>query len=566
MEIRPRTISDFNYSQRFVRGLQIGGTAPLVLLECFVTGGRTLQAYKRGGFDEARERFTEESIGAFFWFCGVKAFNKMNDFIGKKILHLLTPNFDGKEDDIRKPVTNYLHDEELIKAAARGEISDEEISRTFDDAMLKRLNKIKKRIGTITDPSRAAEIIQKRAGKFLRELTPKHAAIFKSLKIGSSIVLANALVGLVVPHINQQITIRLHDKRSNKKLLKQERAFMPVTMDEFLSKDKSKTQDNVAFTGIAPSTLLSIANHFENDTVYQLLSTDVGIAGGRAVSSRNNHERTEVLFRDLTSIYFYMFNMPNINKWLNMLEDGRKTRLDPVGAQEVTDLMKGVLEENGGKMSVEDFRLKVLGNNNNVYKITPELNAKFKNGVINLDTFLEHISKDPTFTPEEVETYSDLAKRMSKLQPAIERKTHILTKTQVKDVFREGYLNLPEFLDSIYGVATGGKHKNPYKYVSQGDLDSMKDDMFHYVNNILNKAKKAGKDITPQMLENARRINFAKNAINWGIGFAISATFLSTLIPKIQYWITKVTTGHNAFPGTADYSDEKKVKKIINSY
>lgn len=541
MEIKPQKISNFSYPQRFVRGLQNGGTAPLVLLECFVTGGRTIQAYRRGGFDEARERFTEESIGAFFWFCGVKAFNKMNDFIGKYVLNLLTPNFDGKEDDIRKPVTNYLHDEKLIKAAAKGELSETEIANTFDEKMLKHLKKVKKQ-----------------AGKALSELTIKHAAIFKSLKIGSSILLANALVGLVVPHINQQITVKLHDKRLNKKLLKEEQAFMPVNMDEFLNKDKTKKSDNTAFTGIAPSTLLGLANHFENDTVYQLLSTDVGIAGGRAVSSRNNHERTEVLFRDLTSIYFYMFNMPNINKWLNMLEDGRKTRLDPVGAQEVTDLMKGVLQENGGTMSAEDFRLKVLGNNNNVYKITPELNAKFKNGVINLETFLDHISKDPTFTPEEVETYSDLAKRMSKLQPAIERKTHILTKTQVKDVFREGYLNVPEFLDSIYGVATDGKHKDPYKYVSQESLDSMKDDMFHYVNKIINKAKKAGKDITPEMLESARRINFVKNAVNWGIGFTISAAFLSTFIPKIQYWITKVTTGHNAFPGTADYSDEKK--------
>ena len=560
MEIKPRTISNFSYPQRFVRGLQIGGTAPLVLLECFVTGGRTLQAAKRGGFDEARERFTEESIGAFFWFCGVKGFNKMNDYIGKWLLKLLTPNFDGKEDDIRKPVTNYLHDEKLIKAAARGELSEEEIASTFDDAMLKRLNKLKKRIGKIDDPNNAAEIIQKRAGKFLRELTPKQTAVFKSLKIGSSILLANGLVGFVVPHINQKITRILHEKRQEKHFEKELQYFKPVNMDSFVNEEKAKSKDNVAFTGIAPATLLSIANHFENDTVYQLLSTDVGIAGGRAVSARNNHERTEVLFRDLSSIYFYMFNMPNINKWMNMLEDGRKTRLDPVGAQEVTDLMKDVLKENGNKMSVDDFSMKILGNNNNVYKITPELNAKFKNGVINLDTFLEHLSKEPTLSAEEIETYSDLAKRMSKLQPAIERKTRILTKTQVKDVFREGYLNMPEFLDSIYGVATAGKHKNPYKYVAQSDLDGLKDDMYHYVNDIIQKARKAGKDITPELLEKARRVNFAKNALNWGVGFAISATFLSTLIPKIQYWITKVTTGQNAFPGTTDYSGEKKSK------
>lgn len=563
MEIKPQTISNFSYPQRFVRGLQNGGTAPLVLLECFVTGGRTIQAYKRGGFDEARERFTEESIGAFFWFCGVKAFNKMNDFIGQKILHLLTPNFDGKEDNIRKPVTNYLHDEKLIRTAARGELSQEEIANKFDEAMLKRLEKLKKRIGNIDnlDPEQALTTIQKRAGKFLKELTPKQTAIFKSLKIGSSIILANVLVGLVVPHINQKITKQLHEKMQAKHILKTEKSFLPVNMDSFLNKEKSNQKDSVSFTGIAPATLLNIANHFENDTVYQLLSTDAGIAGGRAVSARNNHERTEVLFRDLSSIYFYMFNMPNINKWLNMLEDGRKTRLDPVGAKEVTDLMQEVLKENNGKMSVEDFRMKVLGNNNNVYKITPELNAKFNDGVINLETFLDHISKDKTLNKQEVETYSDLAKRMSKLQPAIERKTRILTKTQVKDVFREGYLNMPEFLDSIYGVATGGKHKNPYKYVSQSNLDSLKDDMYHYVNNILKEAQKAGKDITPELLEKARKLNFFKNTFNWGVGFAISAIFLSTLIPKIQYWITKVTTGHNAFPGTADYSYEKNPKK-----
>lgn len=52
-----------------------------------------------------------------------------------------------------------------------------------------------------------------------------------------------------------------------------------------------------------------------------------------------------------------------------------------------------------------------------------------------------------------------------------------------------------------------------------------------------------------------------KNAFNWGLGFAVSAAFLSTFIPKIQYWITRKVTGSNAFPGTADYSGEKNNKK-----
>lgn len=52
--------------------------------------------------------------------------------------------------------------------------------------------------------------------------------------------------------------------------------------------------------------------------------------------------------------------------------------------------------------------------------------------------------------------------------------------------------------------------------------------------------------------------NLKMNAINWGAGFVTSALFLSTLIPKMQYMITKWRTGSDAFPGTAQYRDEAK--------
>jgi hypothetical protein len=41
--------------------------------------------------------------------------------------------------------------------------------------------------------------------------------------------------------------------------------------------------------------------------------------------------------------------------------------------------------------------------------------------------------------------------------------------------------------------------------------------------------------------------------INWGSGFAVSALFLSTIIPKMQYLITKLRTGQNSFPGTEEF-------------
>ena len=301
MNVTPQTISNFSYPRRFVRGIASRSLAPLIMLECFVTGGRTVQAYKRGGFEEARERFTEESIGAAFWFAGVKMFNKMNDHIGKRLLNLHTTNFDAQEDGIRKPLKNFLHDDKSFKTQAK---------------------------------------LDGKTGKLIKNLTKEQIAVFKALKIGSSILLANVLVGLVVPKINQHITAVYHQKHLNDNNKQKPQEANPlntsahqVSMDKFMKSDENK---KVSF-GMNYNTLLSIANKFENDATYQLLSTDVGIAGGRAVSSRNNHERTEVLFRDLTSIYFYMFNMPNINRWLNQIEDGRKTRLDPVAAKQVTD-------------------------------------------------------------------------------------------------------------------------------------------------------------------------------------------------------------------------------------
>ena len=514
MNIQPQTIKNFSYPRRFVRGIASRSLAPLILLECFVTGGRTIQAYKRGGYEEARERFTEESIGAAFWFADVKMFNKMNDFIGKKVLNLSTTDFDAVGDGVRKPLNNFLHDENLLRA-----------EKSLNDK------------------------------KALKTLTKNQIAVFKALKIGSSILLANVLVGLVVPKINQHIT---NVQRVNKKQEKEiKKPTNYVSMDNFAVKEDNKKKD-ISFGAMNYNTLLTIADKFENNSTYQLLSTDVGIAGGRAVSARNKHERTEVLFRDLTSIYFYMFSMPNINRWLNQIEDGRKTRLDPVAAKQVTDLMDDVLKENGGKMKVEDFSRAVMGNNNNVGYINKDLLEMFgEHRVIKLDDFIKHLENNKQFNADQVTKYIDLAKRMSKLQPQVEG-ISMITKDQIKDVFREGAINLPEFLQNVFGIATGNASTKKYKFVGYSDLMVLKGDVVTYVETVIKKAKNQGGEVTADLLKKVCRENFIKNTFNWGVGFAVSAMFLSTFIPKIQYWITKKVTGSDAFPGTADYSNEKK--------
>ena len=104
-----QTLKDFSYGRKFVKGLASRSIAPVILLEAFVEGGRTYQAYQRGGFTEARERLTEEMIGAAFWFSGVPLFNRLIDkFVGKKLLKLPETDFDTGKDNVRKPVNNFL--------------------------------------------------------------------------------------------------------------------------------------------------------------------------------------------------------------------------------------------------------------------------------------------------------------------------------------------------------------------------------------------------------------------------------------------------------------------------
>lgn len=520
--IKPQTIKDFTYAQRFVRGMELRGLAPLILLESFVTGGRTIQAHKRGGFDEARERLTEEAIGAGFWFAGVKGFNYINDFLLGHLMGIKNTDFDAGKDAVRNPLLNYM------KSVRE---SGKKISKT-------------------------------------------KIAAFKALKISTSIILANGLVGFVVPKINQAITRAYHikaDKDNNTSDNKYKNTVLYVAMQQFInnsSKDKQKANKNPSFKGDIAQTVLNLAHKFENDTTYQLLSTDVGISGGRAYSARNNHERIEILWRDLSSIFFYMFSMPLVNKALNLLEHRRPTRLNPVNARQVTDYMKEVLKKtkhhnpttNVLSIDPETFGKIMLGHID-VSRRMKLFKNELKSGAMPLDDFLAILKTK--FSARDYKKYSSLAKKMSELQPSVEG-VRVLSESQVKAIFKGGALNRPEFWDSVFTVSKGvGKngvpnHKNPFRYIAQKDLDEIIGNIAKYVKSTIDKAQKQKIDINMEMLERAYKNNIVKNSINWGTGFAISALFLSTIIPKIQYWITKKTTGSDQFPGTADYSNEKK--------
>lgn len=529
IKVKPnQTLKDFSYGRKFVRGLASRSIAPVILLEAFVEGGRTYQAYKRGGYTEARERLTEEMIGAAFWFSGVPLFNKLIDkYVGKNVFKLPETDFDTGKDNLRNPVQNYI-------------------------------KKFQKELKN--NPEQAEKMIAK----------------YKFGKVVTSILLANCLVGLVLPKVNQGITKYLlkkkpqneqqtenNPKADNKQQTKTE-PVQQYSMDKFLNQNK----DGVSFGAIAPQTLMSLAYNFENNPKYGLLSTDAGVWIGRGACARNKYERTEVLFRDMSSSYFYMFNMPVIAMLLNKIQDGRSSRLDPVATKQVTDHMNEVLKANGGKMTPDAFRTFVLGNPDNKAYITPSISEALRknNGVMEVSRFNELLADVKSRYPEiDIEKFKKRAIGMSELQPKLNGKA-VISEKQVIDVFTDGAINMPEFLKNVFRCSTSDQNlftgkiseagfDKDFVFISKETFIKKQKEIENYIETIIKKAKNG--EITTDLLKKVNHENYIKNAANWGIGFAISAAFLSTFIPKIQYWITRRATGSNEFPGTADYSEKK---------
>lgn len=511
-----QTLNDFGYGRKFVRGLASRSILPVMLLEASVEAGRTYQAYQRGGYTEARERLTEEFIGAVFWFSGVPLFNKLIDkFVGKKIFKLPETDFDTGKDALRNPVKNYIN---KFQAALK-------------------------------NPEQAEKMI----------------ARYKFGKVITSILLANALVGIALPKVNQAITrhilkkkVQTQDKPSNDK------SQQKYSMNEFLD---SSNKNNPSFNAISPQTLMSLAYSFENNPKYGLISTDFGVWVGRGYCARNKYERTEVLFRDMSSTYFYMFNMPVIAALLNKLEDGKTSRLDTVAAKQVTNHLEEVLKVNGGSMKPDAFRAFVTGNPDNKAYITPSIAKALREnkGVMEVDKFIGLLDEVKSKYPEiNLEKFKKNALGMSELQPKLGGK-RIISEKQIIDVFTDGAINMPEFLKNVFRCATSDQNlftkkiseagfDKEFVFVSKETFLKKQKEIEQYIETIIQKAK--GGDITKALLKKVNRENYIKNAANWGIGFVISALFLSTIIPKIQYWITRKATGSNEFPGTADYSNK----------
>ncbi len=566
-------IQNASAMRKFVTSLdKAGAILPVVLLEATVTGGRTYQAYQRDGFVEARERVTEESLGAIFWLFGAKMFGSLFDKLGQKFLNIPKKMPDVGRDIVRTPFDNYID----------------------------------------------------RARKLLN-ITPEQASKLKSNlanysvgKTAASIIMACLFIGYVVPKLNQGITRYLFGKM-NQADPNHEKAPDPykskLTLKDartlFNAKDVSinavenfkATQDKDGInpvTGLRkdlPSfkggadTALRIVQNFEENDVWKLMGTDVGTVTGRTANARNKDERIEILFRDVSSIYFYCFSMPAIVSFMNKKDSfgGLNTKLNPMSAMDVHNKLIDLMENSGEKvvdskskevkdikMSLDKFKEMTMGKDLNqelydkVFEPRPEPQTKkylfglikkkqeLEPRIIKLDDFNKII--DSNVDESKAREIKQIAKKMSELmQPAKyfadeKVRANILTETQVKDILQGGYMRKPEvmseFLNNIFKEKGSPKPlSNPHKYISLSKIEDRRQRLLGYVEAIIKDAEKSGEVSAKRMLELNKR-NMRKNGIFMGIAMGVSALFLSTIIPKVQYYITFLRTGKNSFPGT----------------
>ena len=380
--------------------------------------------------------------------------------------------------------------------------------------------------------------IKKNSGKTFAK-NPKQVAIVKAIKVLTSIVLADSFIGLVVPKINQGLTRKL------------------VKEDKEKEKQKLAKNNEVAFKGGGLGAINTFTNAIENTNIGKLLSTDAGLISGRIYSARNNEERREIAIRDLGSLYFYMFAAGHVGNVLNLVESGHAARLNPDSAIIFNEHLEKFLEANGKEMDVNKFKELVLGKNAADIKLPDGIN--FEEGKLSTWDKIFNKNKEPLKVAKVADLENkfeksifERIKEMSKLQP-LRQGEAVVTKQQIIDALNVAEINDPKLLDKIFDKYTAGAHKDEFKYISNDKLYKLKSEMELYIKDLCKKAKD-GK-ITKETLLKAKKKNLIFNGINFGAGFLFAAAFLSTFIPKFQYWVTKRKTGKDEFPGMYEFDE-----------
>lgn len=510
---------------------------PVILLEGTVIAGRTHQADKRGGWVEARERFTEEVLTSIVWLGGFKAFNGVFDSVFKAL---------GKKDIFK----------DFGKDAIRNPSKDVRLTTAFS----------------------------------------------KFGKIAASVVAGIYLIGNLIPRLNQKITQEYFDKNKQNKLKSNNRLPLQksrISMQDYLDNCKKKT---VSFKGSIDSSIKYVCHNLETHPLWGVLSQDVGMTSGRSINARNKDERIEILFRDITSVFFYMFSIPFIMKKMQKFFDKDKiTKIDSKLAHNVNQKIGSqYIGDNKAAKDIKTLKTELLGSKTDtdkkLIKNVQDWLFDYKNKAISIDLdpngkpfegakleayvndcIKKYKGKNPkvkdgnqlikllSSMPDKeitskqiIEAYEQAQKVASDLQPF---NKYVIAHSQIADIIeptKNGMINDSKVLKDLLGKATHGKTNDPNAFISQKHLDNIRQNIDNYVGSIFKKAENVNKtNITKDFIKDTYHKSLVKKLGFFGVGFAFSSLVLSTIIPKIQYYITRRRTGEDKFPGVKGLQDMK---------
>ena len=580
MNIKLNDISKYtanlSKSRNFITSLRKPGVIlPVILLESTVTLGRTYQAYQRDGFVEARERVTEESLAAIFWLFGATIFGKLIQTIGQKFMHMPKTDIDVGHDKVRQPFKNFVldnlgnkyFDEKRLASFYFGKVILSLIAAcAFIGFVVPKVNQaITKYIfrhGKINENNQPQQ--------------PQKPAVKTDLKAAKPMIITNAA------HKNTQ-AMKAQNVSIN-------------SVNEFKAKENKQ---NPSF-GVSAAALTQIIQKFDENAIYKLLGTDVGTVGGRTINARNKDERVEILFRDLVSIIFYCFSTDWIFGLLNKHDkfNGLNTVLNPTTSAEVHNYLLEKMKEAGKtSMGAEEFEKFALGKaelsaeDKVLYeKLFPPKPAPARKklfgifeiksdkwaqrlklipepevGVISVERYKELI-KDNVTDESKAQNLIQLGEKMSELQPektkfnkiTRERSTfRVITSSQVEDIFKGGVARDAGFMKTtLNNIFKSKGHPNrlteKYQYISQNSIEGERKNIFNYIKSLVQMAESG--EVNWETMLKANKRNMSRNGLYMGVAMGISALFLSTIIPKVQYLITKIRTGQDKFPGTVDLS------------
>ena len=435
-------------------------TIPTLIIETGVTLGRANEANKRGGKPEAIDRLVEQGISAVVWIYGVKALQKIGNFIGEKFLNIKDLNFDIGFDELRNP-TKYID---------------------------------------------------------------KKALTFKAGNILTCTALATYFIGAILPKINNAIL----DKTLKKQKENKEDAKNRTSFSEF--QNQTKKNKEMSFTSLSGA-LVNGAHILENNSTARLLITDTGVVAGRFYNAPNKYRKIEGLFRDIASIYFYLKATSHISGGLNKLFNNN-AEADPKVIEKTVELLSQKLRENPN-LETSDFFLQATQKAPN--ETLEALEKAFDgNKTLPVDKFIEAF---PNF--------SDKAKQMAQLQ-FIESGNGILSFEQAQDVLSNSWTSEPKFLKEVFDYTVGKNVASKLTFVSSKELNKIRNSIDNFIEQI-KLSLKEGEILNEDFIKNIAKKNISKNFWFNVIGTAISIFALGTLIPKVQYAITKKLTNEDKF-------------------